>query len=68
MVCFCPFRPRRKAQGGVRPFRWSERGANGVSGVCAGMGGAMGLRRGDSRIAPTFGYSPPVTAVIWNWV
>ena len=33
----------RRGQGGVRPFRVDERGANGVSGVCAGMGG---VRRG----------------------
>ena len=55
----CPFRPRRKGR---------EASA---SGVCTGKRGATGLRRGDSRIAPTFvwfGYSPPVTAVISNSV
>ena len=38
------------------------------AGMTEGVSYDGGLRRGDSRIAPTFGYSPPVTAVISNSV
>ena len=36
-----PLTLKRRGHGGVRPFRADERGANGVSGVCAGMGGVQ---------------------------
>ena len=52
-----PLTLKRRGQGGVRPFRVDERGANGVSGVCAGMGWAMvsdgvGVRRAGPASAP----------------
>ena len=59
--------PRVLAPLARAPFAGSERGR-----VDSRLrGNDRGLRRGDSRIAPTFvwfGYSPPVTAVIWNSV